>query len=367
MWPSVSIAFPCWRRGILLEKTLLSIQKQNYPGELEIIVVETEDDGYTKTVASAFGAIYINYPRIEPYPIFQSITEMWNTCLRNCTKEIVILQCAEVLHESQFVIQNLVSCISERERILATPLIKDLAEDGSFENWANHPREGSRPGWVSGAGPHAFRRKEILEIGGYEEMFYGYGHEDDYLFYVLRKNGWEIRYVEEAVCAHQWHPRMIFEPITGYANRALIRIFYTEIESGVRKPVMNAGPLILASDIGEENIAEWITMACSKLGMSDTFKVWAHCWNAGDRRPDEIFVAQRIIADEKLGLPSQVGEMITEAAWATIRAHEAGIAESNALRDNMPHWATRVHRCKEIQLTWASRAIGTASQLIESV
>src|SRR6266852_4778631 len=131
MWPSVSIAFPCWRRGVLLEKTLASIRRQKYPGDLELIVVEEEDDGYTKTVAQAFGAKYIHNPRLEPYPVFQSIAELWNLGLHACTGEIAVLQTAEVLHESPKVIEDLVHrAWWSGQRILATPLIKDLGQDG---------------------------------------------------------------------------------------------------------------------------------------------------------------------------------------------------------------------------------------------
>ena len=55
-WPSVSIAFPCWNRGVLLAETLASIRKQNYPASLELVVVESGNDDQTEKVAQDFGA-----------------------------------------------------------------------------------------------------------------------------------------------------------------------------------------------------------------------------------------------------------------------------------------------------------------------
>lgn len=154
----------------------------------------------------------------------------------------------------------------------------------------------------------------MLEVGGYEENFYGYGFEDGFLFYILRKNGWSIEYVESAVCAHQWHERTKYEPVTGYANRSLLNILTMEIEDGTRLPLANKEPLRLETAVAEEQITGAVRMALS-LPMSRTFKDWAiECWMNGNKNPDITFVHQRTIANEGMGKVSQIGEMITEAA-----------------------------------------------------
>lgn len=361
-WPSVSIAFPCWRRGALLEKTLVSIHEQKYPGQLDLVVVEEEDDGYTRKVAKAFNAYYVQKPRLEPYPVFQSITELWNLCLEKCTGEIAILQTAEVLHESKGVIEELVARVSTGEKILAVPLIKDLAPDGSFVDWFNHPTKGSRPGWISGAGPHAFRRSEMLEIGGYEELFYGYGHEDDYLFYLLRKNGWRIEYVDTAICAHQWHERIKFEDTTGYANRSLIRILTMEIEDGWRAPLANKQDLHFEADANYAELNDVIYQTLN-LPMSETYKNWVnHCWLNGAKNVDLTFVAQRTVANEGNGDLSLLGEMVLECAWAIKRSEEAFEV---CRKTSLPSWSVRAGRCAMIHRTWATRSLRRARKLLE--
>jgi glycosyltransferase involved in cell wall biosynthesis len=362
---SVSIAFPAWNRGKLLDRTIRSIKRQNYPEKyLELVVVEDGDDSFTEAVAHSFGAQYIRRERTESYPIFQNIASHWNLCLKACHNEIAILQTAEVMHESEHVIEELVKHIGNRKKVLATALVADLAPDGSFAGWYNHPREGSRPGWISGSGPHAFRREEMLEIGGYEELFYGYGGEDNFLFYILRKNGWSIEYVESAVCAHQWHERTKYEPVTGYANRSLINTLIMEIEEGTRLPTANKAPFNFAPAIEEEQITAAVITALD-LPMSRTFKTWAVEWLDGNKNADITFVYQRDIANEGLGKVSQIGEMITEAAWGFIRAHEAYHVADTAKCDGKLGWAERAERCGDIDATWASRALARAHKLME--
>jgi hypothetical protein len=357
-WPSVSIAFPCWNRGTLIGQTLHSILKQRYPGPLELVIVESGKDGLTGNAAISFGAKYLSLPR-ESFPVFQSITELWNACLHACTNEIVLLQCAEVKHESSTVIEDLVVRVLGGNKILATPLIKDLNQDGSFNGWYNHPREGSRPGWVSGAGPHAFRRTQMLDFGGYCELFFGYGHEDDAFFYMLRKNGWSIEYVESAICAHQWHERTQFEPITGYANRSLIRLLTTEIEDGTRKPLPNEPLTIYQSPTIQEFLD--VLVETEQLPMSKRFTEWRDCWaSTGIMHADDLFVVQRDVANEGLGKVSEIGEMILESSWASMRETEAILA---AIYTH-GQWKERITRCAKIHATWAHLSLQRAKRLI---
>jgi len=373
MHPSVSIAFPCWNRGPLLEKTLASIVAQKYPGAIELVVVEDGDDGITKHIAKRYGAKYIHHPRLQEWPIFQSITEMWNLCWRNCSNDIVLLQCPEIIHESSKVIEDLVARVESGQKIMATPLIRELAADGSFVSWYNHPREGTRPGWISGAGPHAFRRTEMLEIGGYEEAFYGYGHEDDYFFYCLRKNGWSVEYVENAVCGHQNHPRYPYEPITGYANRALMCLLTHQIADGVRRPLTNIEPIQIDATVTDDDVSKVTNDALGKFAMSPAFKKWAHAWlYRTNRHPSDVFNWQRTIANEGLGRISEIGEMITEAAWAVLIAREsyntAGEQKSHAMSSGSEAtrlWAERAYQRAQITHTWAAYALAKAKRLME--
>jgi hypothetical protein len=360
-WPSVSIAFPCWNRGTLLSTTLVSIQRQRYPGPLELVIVETgsDDDGYTKQLSAEYNTRYVNIPRLEEFPVFQSVTEMWNRCLRECSNDIVMLQCAEIQHESAHVIQDLVERVQSGNKILATPLIREIAQNGTMAGWYNHPRLGTRPGWVSGAGPHAFRRTEMLEVGGYEEMFYGYGHEDDYFFLMLRKLGWSIEYVESAVTGHQWHERFPYEPVTGFANRALIRTLEMEIEDGVRQLSMNTQPLKIDISTTEQTITDAVMLALGQFKMTETFKNWGMGWIAGERQPDRIFEAQRFVANEQHPF-MRAAEMIMESAWAVVRAQEA-YAVSAAATGN---WKERSFQRAQITHTWAARSLARAYKLM---
>jgi hypothetical protein len=268
-----------------------------------------------------------------------------------------------VLHESENVIADLVQRVESGEKILATPLIKDLNQDGSFAGWYNHPSEGSRPGWVSGAGPHAFRKSQMEQIGGYEELYYGYGGEDNFWLYLLGKNGWKIEYVESAVCAHQWHERPKYEPTTGYANRSLTNILVMEIDEGKREPIANKQLLeVYDSPTVREFLA--VLADTKELPMSKAFTKWRDRWaSTYFMHVDDLFVVQRTVANEGLGKMSEIGEMITESAWASMREVEARRVASLAYGT----WAQRALHCADIHATWAHHSLKKAKQLIQSV
>jgi hypothetical protein len=359
--PSISIAFPCWNRGALLHITLKSIARQKYPGPVELVVVESGDDGLTEDVAMEFGAQYIRLPR-EDYPVFQSIAEMWNVCARESHNDILILQTAEVMHETPNVLADLVARVQSGPKVMATALVKDLAPDGSFDGWYNHPTAGSRPGWVSGAGPHAIHRGQFLALGGYEEMFYGYGSEDNYWMYLLRRNGFSIEYVESAVCAHQWHERTKYEPVTGYANRSLINILTMEIEDGIRAPVANKEPLVIEASVTEEDVTRAVKGAM-EIEPSRYFHDWARqCWLAGNHNADLTFVAQRSTANQgsEVMVIYRIREMVTEAAWAVVRGKEAYKVAAGAMLEGMNSWSARAARCGDIHATWATMSLRKA-------
>ena len=141
--------------------------------------------------------------------------------------------------------------------------------------------------------------------------------------------------------------------------------YYREMRDGFRPPTPNKYPLLVDTSVRESVIADWILVAENRYEMSNIFDVWAFLWRSGDRNPDDLFVLQRAVANEGLGIPSQIGEMIMEAAWSVIRADEALTAHAVAEYQQFPHWAARCKRSWEIQLTWAARALAYAAKLMQ--
>lgn len=358
--PAVSIGIPCWKRADFLRRTLETIRSQNYPGEVEIVIAEDDfDGGRIQRVAEDFGARYVQRQRTENYPPFQSVSKIWNLAFHNCSNEIVILQTDDILHEGRNVIDRTVWHLVNHPNCVAMPLVKALLPDGSFSEWFNHPSEHGEGNHLSGTGPFCMWKKDFERVGGYEELFYGYGYEDNYMHWLVRQNGLEFEYVMDAVCAHPSHERWKYEPITGFANRALIRTLIMEVEDKKRPPTANAMPLAIDLRARDEDVdaivgqvREW------PRGKSDVFENWlTRCWRH-DKNPDHCAEGHRGVACDRSYPFWMMDEMIIEAAWGLIRAKMG--REVAAFE---PEWSAISNRAADITHTWGSRALAKAHEL----
>lgn len=356
---SVTIGFPCWNRAEYLQRTLESIRRQNFNEPLELIVAESGDDGKTKIIAEKYGCRYFSMPR-EEYPEFQSVSKMWNALINQANNEVLILQCAECVHESDNLIEELVKTVESGPKICTTALLRDLDSQGQFRGWYNHPKEGSRPGWISGSGPIAIKTADVRNMGGFEELFYGYGHEDDYFYFLLGKNGFHVGYTIGAVCGHLDHPRTAYERVTGFANRALIRILTHEVNAGLRPPHANIRRLDTVQPVNQRRIMRDLTEAID-LGASREFTAWVNDFFNGDKSPENAFQAHRNAANEGRGLISHICEMAAEAVWARLIRDE-DIAASK-VNTHGGAWLARIYRAADIMEVWTSTAADYGAQL----
>jgi GT2 family glycosyltransferase len=241
MMPGVSIIMTPHNRTNLLMATLDSIWSQNYP-DLEIIVVE---DRPTENSLGAFCA----RNKIK-YAARKSQLEGWmnpapllNRGLLMATKEIVIFQNAECLHETPDCISELAGQIDLAKQNGEAPLsvsacVQSLDKQGNFEQWFVHSNKGERAGWIS---PfcQALPRASALKIQGFEEEFCrgGYGYEDDLFEFMLRCTGVRLATAPSTLVSHQWHPR--FEGDQHNGNECIYRRICNEIKIGVRPPIAN--------------------------------------------------------------------------------------------------------------------------------
>lgn len=237
--PGVSIVMTPRDRRRQLDVTLETIFAQNYP-DLEIIIVEDRPteaglEAYCKRNGIKYDA------RRSPLEGWMNPAPLLNRGLLMATKEIVIFQNAEVKHERQDNIVNLVTPIIQakidQEPSLSTSaLVRSLNKDGSVEQWFCHPCDGHRAGWFS---PfcQAVSRAAVMRIQGFEEEFKSYGYEDDLFEFMLRYSGARLKYVENAISSHQWHERFSGDQRNG--NSDIYKRIRQEIEIGIRPCVAN--------------------------------------------------------------------------------------------------------------------------------
>lgn len=342
----ISIVMPCWNRAKYLPLSVESILKQRYPGDVEFIIVENGNDG-TKAVAERYGCRYFNVPR-DDYPEFQNVPAIWNFGVAHSSHELLLFQNPEIIHKGGNVLADLANRMNE-PKSYAVPLVESLGPNGEFVRWFTHP-EGNLS---FGGGPMLFRKAEFLSFGGWEEGFYGYGYDDNFLFYLLSKHAFTRHYSQE-VCAHMDHPRGAYDQTTGYANRALMRLFAFEIERGLREPVANGAPIDFRRCPSDVEISAQIEAL--RPGSPPIFEKWAAAWKAGDRTPDDDFA----VSTYCLNADRESRYLIAETVYSFLRAQPCRQIAREARSQGHLQWADRADLCAKIHETWAAKALGAS-------
>jgi glycosyltransferase involved in cell wall biosynthesis len=236
---SVSIVIPLWNRTVLLASTLVSIFNQRNLPPLEVIVVEDRPNDLSGQVLC------------QKYPIkyfkkngtqrgYCNVGGVYNCGIKQATGEILIMQSAECKYETQTGIYDLVSAIQDDELASSVPLVQALGSNGEFGEWYCHPRAGGRPGWT-GMFVHAVHRSQVLKVGGYDEIFQGYGFDDDLLLFRLKMNGVQPRHIETVLASHQWHPRHASLDKETRENQTIYVAKVLAIRQGLEPNIANIG------------------------------------------------------------------------------------------------------------------------------
>jgi GT2 family glycosyltransferase len=237
MIPDVSIVLSCFNRAKQLEKTLESIRLQSTPAE--VIIVEDGCDGKTQYIAKNFGAKYFRRNRAE-LPVFQNPARVHNIGIRRATGRVVVLQGGEVMFETKpNGLRDLISPVLKDSNVATTPIVQSLDRHGKFQEMYCAPSGCPRASWIVNF-CLAVDRNKLLEVGGFEESYWGYGFEDDQLVYSLRKIGVVPRYVPEVLTSHQWHDRSLYDTNQEY-TKAQFTEFVRQVEVEGRLPVANDG------------------------------------------------------------------------------------------------------------------------------
>jgi glycosyltransferase involved in cell wall biosynthesis len=347
---SVSIVLPCYHRGYLLEKTLSSFE--NYPN-LEVIVVEDDMDGKTKFLAKKYNARHIQHHRTMEYPPFQSVAKIFNLGIRAAKNDVIILQAPEVFHGTS-VISQLVAPLEKNSKIRTIAKTTALNESRKILG-------------SSGARPQAILKSTLEEIGCYEEQFFGYGYEDDFLVWLLNRNG--IKDVNtQAQTFHQWHSPTPFDPFTGHANRAICWTLAAEMLWENRPFKANRGPLTPSDRIAEIDIHALLPRA-SEMFQNASYANWAHHWQNGTRNDDDTLAARdtasAAMATHENRKGSFVATRIAEAAWALQWADKCWTEREKVLSNQGNKlWAERLFTCHNAHQSLASIAVRIARRVL---
>ena len=350
MLPSVSMIFLYRDREKQFEQTLQSIERQHYAGSLELIVVEDGDDGgIVAKMCKAFGARHIQKVRgaaessgrhqyWTKNPPFGNLPILRNIGIRAAQNDVIIFQDAEVRHDND-VIEEIATAVIDQPTLLVNTKMKMMAEDGVKWHWRSHPTEPPCPQWMHVGSPNAIRRDFITRMGGFEELFAGYGYDDDYFFYQIRKNG-TTRFSDQAEATHLWHVGVPFDYPTGQANRAICSRLLHETQAGLRPPTANYRSRdVLDSQfptVNREVLAPIIGSLLGKYSIPE-FSAWGQGWMSG--QVDDHGDLAKQTAEKMMVLKINPLIHAAEAAWSLRCAENSQQAGSTDSVEHLMAWA----------------------------
>jgi glycosyltransferase involved in cell wall biosynthesis len=238
---SVSIVMTSYKRPEQLRRTLHSISIQTRRPD-QIVVVEDGGDEETRgicAVACMQKGLKVEYceRRNRPKLDYSNPAIPKNIGIKKAIGDILIIQCAEVRYTNPQDIERLVKPVEEDPSISNIAQVKALGRYDNFQEWYAGPERA--PGWFLDF-CQAVRRDKVMAINGFDELYEGYGFDDDDFALRLQASGVKYQWAMDVVCEHQWH--FVPDKSTNLSDRGRIRynMMKEAIDAGRRSPVANA-------------------------------------------------------------------------------------------------------------------------------
>jgi GT2 family glycosyltransferase len=206
--PEVSVIIPVRNigRSDSIYTVVNNIKAQRYP-KIEIIIVE-QDATQNFPIAPAMPVKYLFVPNTKPLQEFNK-SRAFNHAIFETTNDIVLLHDADIIVQADYlarvvnILQDHDAChIGSRVLYLDANSTAQMCRTGHLDKSYNCERA---VGYFEG-GSIAFHKKKYFKIGGFNEVFEGYGCEDCDFFERLKKN---TRFFNQRSIDmfHLWHSR----------------------------------------------------------------------------------------------------------------------------------------------------------------
>lgn len=212
--PSISVVVPTWNRLATLRVVLPTLLEQTLPaGAYEVIIADSHSTDGTRAYV---GELASRRPGLRYCPgPYGGRAAARNAGIRAAKAHLVLFTDADILAcPTLLAVHAEAHARSQGERMAVVGCelqVRSLEQyreqrDNAALRRPLHPRARRRLSWLYFlTGNASVRRDDLLAVGGFDEQFTGYGHEDLELGYRLAKSGVAIRYEPEALNFH-WHP-----------------------------------------------------------------------------------------------------------------------------------------------------------------
>jgi GT2 family glycosyltransferase len=238
----ISIVMTAYKRPKLLKNTLESIKMQTRKPDEIIVVEDGHDGGVTQGVAitAKNEGLPVKYfcRQNRPHLDYSNPAIPKNIGIKQATGDILIIQCAEVAYTSPNDILNMTRPVEECRGVSTFATVSARDEQGGFQEWYAGPNRAEK--WFLDF-CQAVRREAVVDIGGFDELYEGYGFDDDDFALRLQASGIQYRWALDVECHHQWHP--IYNKVESLSIRGRMRYdkMKEEVDAGKRSPVANIG------------------------------------------------------------------------------------------------------------------------------
>ena len=210
----ISIVMSSFLRSDLLDLGLSSIVKNKPDFPIEIVVVNDGKEDMTEEICSKYSKYFeVKYffsgHRNKNEIIFRGPAISNNIGIRHSTSEIVVLTCPEIFHLNTTLNRIVLPLLGNDKRI-TIPKSMYFDDTGEF---TKNISEGSawnlrtcniRQDHVQMPFLLGIWKKNLIEIGAYDEDFIGYASEDNDLMQRLITNGCKY-YKVDAEIVHLYH------------------------------------------------------------------------------------------------------------------------------------------------------------------
>lgn len=204
---NISIVIPTFNRRPTLEVVLPSLLEQTYQ-DYEILLCDAGSSDGTRELVEQ-----LNSPKVRWLPGADSgRAGARNRGLEQAEGQLILFTDADIIADPHLVEVHMSRHQKPGQRAVVgcEVQVKSLEEYEAFRKdpqaHARHkPTRQKLPWHYFLTGNASAPRSLLLQVGGFDEAFQGYGHEDLELGYRLQKSGLPVEYASAAVNYH-WHP-----------------------------------------------------------------------------------------------------------------------------------------------------------------
>lgn len=240
---TVSVTMAAYHRHNQMRNTFETYLTQTRKPNEIIVVEDGYDDGSTESVCRDYAErLNVKYlcRRNRPKMGFSNPAIPRNIGIRAATGDILVIQNPEVRFTKPTDFANIVAPTEADPMISGCAPCEALREDGTHKQWYCDPALSNFNHFCQ-----AYRRAQLMAIGGFDEGYLGYGWEDHSFCMRLNRAGIVTVWAKDVVTQHQWHPGF---PDPNGAKYQAFNIAYSEREM---QDIL-AGKRTLEANVGRE-------------------------------------------------------------------------------------------------------------------